>query len=432
MSDLKEFWKLLEEDVDRSNIMYDWNAALGDAMQSLKGLLRPTDEMADLYPNPIHPEGRRFLVVEYKGMYSAVSHDREHLIKLEPKDVLIYRWDMLWFRRLIADALKITPASDTIKKYDRVIRLGNLALVPGEEYPVYMFLDDTTNFFRNDVSQLLLKLKTPFIVATGTRTFWDDNIVTLLRERNIPLLSLCEALEFRDGQFVPTDVWHGAMESFRKTLHPENLVAVPEYQFAKLVGWEIRFGKEKMAYGDDLLGLDYIQYLLKYPFKLIHGSELETASAKEKPEFIRSAFTMNEMKSMPKEETSSGNSPQVFDDNGVIDRQAREKYEKRLRELADERRQANANSDLAWLAKINAELKIIDSELNGSKNIFGRTVKLDKSEKLLAGRVAKNIRIAIEKISTGMPKFSQYLENAIHSGRFSHYTPHDNIDWMFS
>jgi hypothetical protein len=432
MENLEKFWETLELHTNRTAIMHYWNAALGDALETLNEFLYPTDELTQVYPNPRHPDCMPYYVVAYpNGKFQAFSENRDYVIDLEPNDVVKYRWDMLRFRGVLVETLEINSASDSIKSRDRNIRLGHLTMAPGEESPVYLLLVDRDNAFRDEVSQLLLKLKTPFIVTTGTRLFWDDSLMETMQERNIPLIALCEALEFKDDQFVPTEVWHGAVESFRKTLYPENLVAIPEYRFAKPDSWEICFEDEAMSYDGQLYGLDYIQYLLKYPFQLIHGSELETASGKNKPGVVRSAFSKNEMKSMPEGETPNGNSSQLYGDNGIIDRKAKEQYEQRLRELAQDRREAYAVSDHACLEKIDTELQAIDSELSGTKNIFGKTIKLDKSEKLLADRIAKNIRLAIGKISSKMPKFARYLENAIHPGCFTHYSPHGNIDWIF-
>jgi hypothetical protein len=244
--------------------MHYWNAALGNTLDTFKSFLHPTEGRVEFYPNPMYPECHPYYVVAYRnGTFQAVSENRDFVIDLEPDDVVIYRWDMLRFRKLLAGVMEINSASDTIKKLDFTIRLGNLALAPGEECPVYLVLVDRRNFFKEEISRLLLKSSTPFIVVTGTRIFWDDELTEVLRERKIPLLPLCEALEFRDGQFVATGFWNGAVEAFRRTLYPENMAAVPEFRFAKLDNWEICFEDEAMSYDGNLYGLDYIQHLLK-------------------------------------------------------------------------------------------------------------------------------------------------------------------------
>jgi len=409
--------------------MVEWQRAFGSVLPL--EYLTPLNEFATFYPNPNDPNGTPFKVVRKRnGEFKAIH--REHRISVQPGDVQFYRWNIRLFRNHVASSLGLASASDIVNPEDCLIRLGNYQLSPSKKYPVYWIRAANYRDFQSELQPLQLKHSSSFFLMTGTWGNWGSEAEDTLRARNSPLIALPDILEFRDGQFVATDVWRDAVEVFHDTLRPKNMVAVPDYLFAKQGGWEIRFGDEKMSYGDDLYGLDYIQHLLKYPFQLIHGSEIESTSRKNKSCGGRSAFSQNEMKSMPEEEIPVGSSSQSYDDNGIIDRKAKEQYEQRLRELAQDRRNAYAVSDLAWLKKIDTEFQAIDSELNKSKSIFGKTAKLDKSEKLLVDRVAKNIRVAIGKISIQMPKFSQYLENTIHPGRFSHYLPHENIDWIFS
>ena len=407
-----QFWKTLELNTDRSTIMHDWNAALGETLEVLKIFLHPTEEHVQSYPNPIHPKCHPYYVVAHRnGTYQAVSENRDHVIDLEPNDIVKYRWDMLRFRKLLADVLKINPASDTIKKLDCTIRLGNLAVAPGEEYPVYMELVDRRNFFKDDVNQLLLKLKTPFIVVTGIRMFWDDALVEVLRERNIPLLALSEVLEFRDDQFIATDVWHGAVEAFRKTLSQENLVAVPEYEFARRGGWSLRFGfekKEPTVLPGDLLGAFYIQRLLMFPHKEIHVTMLLAEIAGD--DQLRVAM----------------------DGQEVIDQQARQNYIRRLEELAADRCEAERNEDESWLERIDRETDQITDELLKSTGLGGKTRKLGDDIQNIRRRIAKTINEVIEKINENDSHLARHLKNSIHTNIEMCYRPDREIAWVFN
>ena len=311
------------------------------------------------------------------------------------------------FRKLLAEVLKISPASDTIKKLDCTIQLGNLALAPGEEYPVYMILVDRRNFFKDDVSTLLFKLKTPFIVTTGTRMFWDEGLVEVLRERNIPLLALSEALEFRDGQFVPTDVWHGAIESFRKTLHPENMVAMPEYEFRKMgQGWVIRF-EGNDTFIKDGIGPNYISLLLRKPKTPIFASDLQAIAAGQKPEHTQ--------------RVSSGHKS---------DAATLEQIHKRYNELVAELEEAKQDHNNLLEKEICDEIEKLMNYLAEATGWDGYVKKeIDEAEKIRQA-VYRAIQRTIILLEELLPECAEHLEDAIETGFTINYMPSTPVEWI--
>ena len=116
---------------------------------------------------------------------------------------------------------------------------------------------------------------------------------------------------------------------------------------------------------------------------------------------------------------------------GIIDQEARESYQKRLKNLAEQKQAAQAAKDKKRIQEIDKEVKCIESQFNMTKNIHGRIVNLDNSDKLLSSRVSKNIKRAIHHIFAVNPSFGKYLKNTIHCGLYSYYSPHERIEWEF-
>ena len=158
------------------------------------------------------------MVAKRDGTFIAVSNNRKHRISLKPKDIQFSRWNIHLFRNHIAQTLGIEPSSDMVNADDRLIRLGYYRPSPDEKHPMYWLRAINEVNFQCELSCLLLRHKSPFFLMTGTRIDWerDLEIQNGLIERHSPLFALSEVLEFRDGKFVTTEVWHKAFEPFRE------------------------------------------------------------------------------------------------------------------------------------------------------------------------------------------------------------------------
>ena len=386
----------------------------------------PLDKVATFYPNPCDPNGTPFNVVaKHDGTFEATSN--HHRISLRPEDVQLHRWNVHLFRNHLAQALGLEPSGNRLNPNDRLILLGDYRLSRSEKYPVYWLRANDYTDFQDELQHLTQKRKSPFFLLTGTQCHWDLEIQDDLHEMNSPLLALSEALEFRDGQFTATDVWHGEVEAFRQALHPEKLTAMPDYLFFKSKGWHLRFAGESLFFSDTLIGLDSIQHLLKYPYSLQHGRELESLVATSDPALSRSIIQANQTD----DDDFFAFDPSNSNYTGMIDQEARESYQKRLKYLAEQKRVEQATNDEKRVKEIDDEVKCIESQLNHTKNIHGRIVNLDNADKLLSNRVSKNIRTAIKHIFAVNPHFGEYLTNTIHCGLYSYYSPEERIEWEF-
>ena len=248
-----------------------------------------------------------------------------------------------------------------------------------------------------------------------------------MRENNIPLLALSEILEFRDGQLVPTDVWQGAVDALRKALHPEKLASQPEFMLAKRGSWVFRFNQKETVADGNLIGPDFIQYLLQHPGvefhveKLCHAvvgppsglaaAHLETAFADEVdelPDFLLGGA------------------------DEVLDAVAKKAYEARLRELVGERQTAESNKDTPALTRIDEETEVIRAVLESSGDGIHSPKKLGDHVVKLRNRIRRVINIFIDHVSDNDKEGGQYLKNTIKRGIFMQYKPSQPIDWVLS
>ena len=217
---LETFWHIFDHRLDCTATQNEWKQSLGDAFQHLRRqYLLSLDKFAKFYPNPSDPNGKPFNVVAKRdGTFIAVSNNRKHRISLKPKDIQFSRWNIHLFRNHIAQTLGIEPSSDMVNADDRLIRLGYYRPSPDEKHPVYWLRAINEVNFQCELSCLLLRHKSPFFLMTGTRIDWERDLEVQngLIERHSPLFALSEVLEFRDGKFVTTEVWHKAFEPFRK------------------------------------------------------------------------------------------------------------------------------------------------------------------------------------------------------------------------
>jgi len=116
----------------------------------------------------------------------------------------------------------------------------------------------------------------------------------------------------------------------------------------------------------------------------------------------------------------------------VIDPAARNNYQRRLRELYDERLMATANDDRASINKIDEETAQIEQELNRSLDKSGKPRSVQSSNEKARQRVRRAIEAAWEKIGKHDPKLEKHLRKCIKTGFRCSYSPDpdESVDWI--
>ena len=431
MSDnLENFWQLLDFRYNGLAIMSEWRRTLGhEAWESFQPRYAlPQKKFGSLLTNPRDPTWPPYTIIHYRdGTFEAISSDGEHCIPIPPEEALLHKWNVPLFSKDIARILGVEPPAEAAQIGDRLIRLGNYRLAPGEEYPVYWLLAADMSEFRRDSPSLIFQNKTPFFLFTGTRDVWEAEIQGVMKENNNPLLALAEVLEFRDGHLVPTDEWPGAIDVFRKALHPENLTSQPEFMLAKRGAWVFRFNRVETVVDGNLIGPPFVQYLLQHPGIEFHVEKLWWAVMGPPTGLatahLESAFA-DEMTGLP--DSLLGGA------DDILDAVAKRAYEARLRELAGERKTEESNKDASALTRIDEETEVIEAALDSSGDGIHRPKKLGDPAIKLRDRIRKGIEVFIDQIEPSNPAGAQYLKNTIKRGNFMKYTPSTEIDWVLS
>jgi hypothetical protein len=105
----------------------------------------------------------------------------------------------------------------------------------------------------------------------------------------------------------------------------------------------------------------------------------------------------------------------------AIDKEARDAYRRRARELGEEIKEAEAWSDRGRVEKLREELEQIGEELARSVGLGGRDRKAASSAERARVNVQKRIRDALRKLEERSPELARHLEWAIKTGTFCSY-----------
>lgn len=406
-SRFKEFWRIVEGEYFHATLPVTWKRVLGDEFEPLRRLLVPVGDYGAYYPSPrCHTDPPWRICPMPDGTYEAVPNNSDDPLSLQAKDVYLQRWNLQKFSRQLAELLQMEPVSDMVAPDACVVRVGNLR-VAKSEYPVLLVLVSSPRDFYREVSRLLLNNSFPFLIITGTRVVWDGALLDVLKERKVLLLAMDDILQIEKGEFIPTPVWSQSIEVFQQTVCPENLVAVPEYEFAHRGGWFIRYEDKQTVLPGELLGAFYLQRLLMSPHQEIPISMLLAEIAGD-----------NQLRVIAGGEE-------------IIDQQAIQNYQTRLEELVNERAEAERDGDESWLDRIDSETEQIGDELIRTTGLGGKTRKMGDELQNLRRRISKTISEAIAKISENDRQLGHHLTNNIYTGIMMSYRPDRDIQWVF-
>ncbi len=169
--------------------------------------------------------------------------------------------------------------------------------------------------------------------------------------------------------------------------------------------WRVRFeGEEKSI--RHRIGMDYLATLIERSGEVVHVSELESPGT-----------ALAEARSAE-----------------VLDKEARSDMKQRLKSLSEERRDAEAEGDVATCEGIDEQTAEIAGYLQASE-ARGRRPRLlgDEAEKV-RGRVKAAIRGALGEVKAGHPAAFEHLSGCIErpEGMEPSYSPPEGINWLVS
>ena len=193
------------------------------------------------------------------------------------------------------------------------------------------------------------------------------------------------------------------LDGIRSIISARSIVAGNVFQLRGEF-WQLSFDGET-TFLKDSVGLGYIARLLVEPHREIPAISLLAARVGIDPLIATG---------------SSGE---------LLDKEAREKYGRRYRELSEDLEDAQENHDLGRVEKLENEMESLTNELARATGLGGRTREKSDIEK-----VRKSVFMAvsrdIDRIGKQHELLGRHLTASITSGLTFRYTPEQDIDWL--
>jgi tetratricopeptide (TPR) repeat protein len=167
-------------------------------------------------------------------------------------------------------------------------------------------------------------------------------------------------------------------------------------------GWLVEVG-DRRAVVPDLVGMAYLAELVAHPAQPI--SALTLAGGGGRP-------------GEPRHE--------------IIDRQARDAYVQRARELAEDLADAEADNDLGRTDRLRIELDAVVAQIEAATGLGGRPRAFTNEHERARTSVRKAIKRAIDEIRKADPVVGEILDAAVVTGSVCMYTPASsphNVRW---
>jgi hypothetical protein len=177
--------------------------------------------------------------------------------------------------------------------------------------------------------------------------------------------------------------------------------------------WTITYGGSVVRLKDSK-GLRYLAILLASPGREFHVADL---AAETVPLAPRGA------------EELDGYSMGLGDAGPMLDAEARQSYERRLKELRAELDEAEDWADSERAFRLREELEAIAGQLTAAYGLGRRVRRAADSGERVRKAVTKRIRDAMARAAAEDAALGQHLANAIRTGTFCVYTPETSIVW---
>ncbi len=430
---LKHFCRPLQWEI-LLHVMLQWRRCFRDEYDFMSRFLFPTDELATDYPGKDVPWDQGYRVVIHKNgtIVGIDDEDCYNRLTLTKADIIKYRFDLKMFRRETGGCLGLKPDIGEIDPKNRVIPWGHWEPEKGAAFPVKLLLFHFREHFKEKMFELILNRQSAGeIILTPTREDWKDGIEELARKHKLLLVPLDEILQMEDGKLQPTPEWDEYLAAFctmvERDLPSKFQRKMPEFMLAKRGAWVFRFDTTESIVDGNLIGPPFVHFLLQHPNEEFHVEKLwqdvmGNPSAVPKTH-VEAAFA--------DDETDLPNSLLGGADD-VLDAEAKKAYETRLKELSEERQEAEASKDDAELDRINGEFEMIHRALLEAGGGIHQPKKLGDPAIKLRDRIRKGIDVFIEQVAGKDSTGAKYLKNTIKKGMFVAYSPSMEIDWKFS
>jgi hypothetical protein len=124
--------------------------------------------------------------------------------------------------------------------------------------------------------------------------------------------------------------------------------------------------------------------------------------------------------------------PRQGDAGVVLDDRARAAYQQRLRDLAEQIADAEADGDGEALARATGEREFLVAELTGAFGLGGRPRRVGDPAERARTTVTSRIRDALGRVDLAHPELGRHLRASVRTGTFCSYAPEQPVVWDVS
>ena len=191
--------------------------------------------------------------------------------------------------------------------------------------------------------------------------------------------------------------------------------------------WKIQY-QGHTSFLKSMRGLHCLAYLLRYPGREFHVSEL-LVRLLEVPAAPSSVIANGSQHKNGDQFVLSG----LNDGIPILDAQAKTEYKRRVTELRQELEEAEQFNDPDRATKARDEMNLIAQHLATAIGLGGRDRKASSAAERARCAVTKRIKNAIQKIGEAIPALGHYLVARIKTGYFCSYHPDPErpVRWTF-
>jgi hypothetical protein len=158
--------------------------------------------------------------------------------------------------------------------------------------------------------------------------------------------------------------------------------------------WQLTLGESSMRLKDSR-GVGYLARLLSEPGHELHALDLSGTS----------------------------DAADAGDAGEALDVEARAAYKRRLAELDEELREAEAWNDGARATRARTEIELLSAELSRAVGLGGRQRRVGSAAERARVAVTRRIRDTIRRVDDKAPEIGRYLEATIQTGLYCMYKP---------
>jgi len=321
---------------------------------------------------------------------------------LEPEDVIVHEFDVASLSSMIGRALEIRRPAFERAGPASTWTIGSHSAFDATGLPMVLTIQIRRTAFRSVVSELLLRLESPFILLSPTARRCDPRTAALLARHGCGFVPLDEGFGWDEStesfQSITSVVRLGRAPNRRDLSHQVNRFVFEEGH------WTISYG-ERTARFEDSNGFHFLHVLVASPGIIIPIAGLLAAV--------------------------DGGPPVVLGSAGeILDAQAIRAYEGRLREIESELATIAQNRDRRLATALTEEAAFIERELASARGLNGRTRLASNDLDRARRRVRMAVNRAISRIAGPLPDLSRHLEATVRIGHVTSYLPENEVTWV--